>query len=160
MMRDAQQVFEFFKVRLAMSTQRRSQLNGLRPKKTTRARLPSGGRVALVVLSLARRTCAHRSHRRKIGTSRATMAKDTASSCKIRARATRTSLPPNRSASGSLRVPQEFLKGLEVVQFSQMTRKKQSFPCYGMQWGSTLYLYPLEESLEEWFTHPAADRRW
>jgi hypothetical protein len=52
------------------------------------------------------------------------------------------------------RVPQEFLAGLEVVQFSQMTRKKQSFPCYGMQWGSTLYLYPLEESLEEWFTVP------
>ena len=51
-------------------------------------------------------------------------------------------------------VPQEFLKGLEVVQFSRMTRKKQSFPCYGMQWGSTLYLYPLEESLEEWFTIP------
>ncbi len=35
-----------------------------------------------------------------------------------------------------------------------MTRKKQSFPCYGMQWGSTLYLYPLEETLEEWFTGP------
>jgi hypothetical protein len=52
------------------------------------------------------------------------------------------------------RVPQEFIKGLEVVQFSRMTRKKQSFPCYGMQWGSTLYLYPLEETLEEWFTVP------
>lgn len=51
-------------------------------------------------------------------------------------------------------VPQEFLQGLEVIQFSRMTRKKQSFPCYGMQWGSTLYLYPLEESLEEWFTSP------
>jgi hypothetical protein len=51
-------------------------------------------------------------------------------------------------------VPQEFLKGLEVVQLSRMTRKKQSFPCYGMQWGATLYLYPLEESLEEWFTVP------
>jgi hypothetical protein len=51
-------------------------------------------------------------------------------------------------------VPPEFLAGLEVVQFSRMTRKKQSFPCYGMQWGSTLYLYPLEESLEEWFTVP------
>ncbi|HMO84349.1 MAG TPA: hypothetical protein PKC18_05430 [Lacipirellulaceae bacterium] len=52
------------------------------------------------------------------------------------------------------RVPQEFLGGLEVIQFSRMTRKKQSFPCYGMQWGLTLYLYPLEESLEEWFTAP------
>lgn len=51
-------------------------------------------------------------------------------------------------------VPQEFLAGLEVIQFSTMTRKKQSFPCYGMQWGSTLYLYPLEESLEEWFNTP------
>ncbi|MBA3481256.1 MAG: hypothetical protein H0T51_05515 [Pirellulales bacterium] len=51
-------------------------------------------------------------------------------------------------------VPQEFLSGLEVIQFSTMTRKKQSFPCYGMQWGSTLYLYPLEDSLEEWFTIP------
>ena len=35
-----------------------------------------------------------------------------------------------------------------------MTRKKQSFPCYGMQWGATLYLYPLETSLEEWFDAP------
>jgi hypothetical protein len=52
------------------------------------------------------------------------------------------------------RVPQEFLKGLEVVQLSRMTRKKQSFPCYGMQWGATLYLYPLEDTLEEWFTAP------
>jgi hypothetical protein len=52
------------------------------------------------------------------------------------------------------RVPQEFLRGLEVIQLSRMTRKKQSFPCYGMQWGATLYLYPLEESLEEWFYTP------
>jgi hypothetical protein len=51
-------------------------------------------------------------------------------------------------------VPQEFLRGLEVVQLSRMTRKKQSFPCYGMQWGATLYLYPLETSLEEWFNTP------
>jgi hypothetical protein len=48
-------------------------------------------------------------------------------------------------------LPPEFLKGLEVVQLSRMTRKKQSFPCYGMQWGSSLYLYPLEESLTEHF---------
>jgi hypothetical protein len=51
-------------------------------------------------------------------------------------------------------VPQEFLRGLEVIQLSRMTRKKQSFPCYGMQWGATLYLYPLESTLEEWFTQP------
>ena len=61
---------------------------------------------------------------------------------------------PEQVRSGLATVPQEFLRGLEVVQFSRMTRKKQSFPCYGMQWGSTLYLYPLEETLEEWFTSP------
>ena len=52
------------------------------------------------------------------------------------------------------RVPQNFLRDLEVVQLSRMTRKKKSFPCYGMQWSSTLYLYPLEESLEEIFYSP------
>ncbi len=51
-------------------------------------------------------------------------------------------------------VPPVFLEQLEVVQFSGMTRKKQSFPCYGMQWGNTLYLYPLEESLVESFDCP------
>ena len=53
-------------------------------------------------------------------------------------------------------VPAVFLEQLEVVQFSGMTRKKQSFPCYGMQWGNTLYLYPLEESLVESVRLPAA----
>lgn len=52
------------------------------------------------------------------------------------------------------RVPEHFLRDLEVIQFSRMTRKKKSFPCYGMQWGATLYLYPLEESLEEIFYVP------
>lgn len=51
-------------------------------------------------------------------------------------------------------VPQQFLQQLEVVQLSQMTRKKQLFPCYGMQWGNALYLYPLEESLVEYFYRP------
>lgn len=52
------------------------------------------------------------------------------------------------------RVPQQFLRDLEVIQLSRMTRKKCSFPCYGMQWSSTLYLYPLDDSLEEIFTSP------
>ena len=52
------------------------------------------------------------------------------------------------------RVPQAFLQELEVVQLSRMTRKKQSFPCYGMQWGTALYLYPLEDTLEEYFYTP------
>ncbi len=46
------------------------------------------------------------------------------------------------------------LANLEVVQFSRMTRKKQSFPCYGMQWGTSLYLYPIEESLVEYYHCP------
>ena len=46
-------------------------------------------------------------------------------------------------------LPRHFLDNLEVVQFSQMTRKKSGFPCYGMQWGGTLYLYPIEQSLVE-----------
>jgi hypothetical protein len=46
-------------------------------------------------------------------------------------------------------LPEEFVRPLEVVQFSRITRKKQSFPCYGMQWGSAIYLYPVEESLVE-----------
>lgn len=51
-------------------------------------------------------------------------------------------------------VPAHFLKQLEVVQLSRMTRKKASFPCYGMQWGNALYLYPLEESLVEQYDAP------
>ncbi len=51
-------------------------------------------------------------------------------------------------------LPEHFLEPLEVVQLSQMTRKKQSFPCYGMQWGSTIYLYPIEENLEEYYSAP------
>jgi len=51
-------------------------------------------------------------------------------------------------------VPAEFTAQLKVVQLSCMTRKKQSFPCYGMQWGNTVYLYPLEENLVEYFYRP------
>jgi len=46
-------------------------------------------------------------------------------------------------------LPDFFLRSLQVVQFSRMTRKKQSFPCYGMQWGTAIYLYPIETSLVE-----------
>jgi len=52
------------------------------------------------------------------------------------------------------KLPAAFAETLEVVQFSRMTRKKQSFPCYGMQWGSTIYLYPIEKSLVEHFSIP------
>jgi hypothetical protein len=58
-------------------------------------------------------------------------------------------------------LPRRFRQCLEIVQLSRMTRKKRTLPCYGMQWGSSLYLYPLEESLIEHFTRPplAAERR-
>jgi hypothetical protein len=48
-------------------------------------------------------------------------------------------------------LPEWMVAPLQVVQFSKMTRKKRSAPCYGMQWGSTIYLYPIEESLVETF---------
>lgn len=51
-------------------------------------------------------------------------------------------------------LPAEMTQGLEVVQLSQMTRKKRRAPCYGMQWGATIYLYPVEESRIEVFTAP------
>mgnify|MGYP002624065043 CR=1 FL=1 len=46
-------------------------------------------------------------------------------------------------------LPSRFTRRLEVVQFSPMTRKRAIFPCYGMQWGPNVYLYPIEESLVE-----------
>jgi hypothetical protein len=51
-------------------------------------------------------------------------------------------------------LPARFVEPLEVVQFSRMTRKKQSFPCYGMQWGASLYLYPIENNLVEYYSSP------
>jgi hypothetical protein len=51
-------------------------------------------------------------------------------------------------------LPPKFVAPLEVVQLSRMTRKKQSFPCYGMQWGAAVYLYPIEESLVEEYDRP------
>ncbi len=50
--------------------------------------------------------------------------------------------------------PAKMTAALEVVQFSRMTRKKQSFPCYGMQWGASLYLYPIEDNLVELYHCP------
>jgi hypothetical protein len=52
------------------------------------------------------------------------------------------------------RVPHEFLEGLERVQLAQMTRKKLQALSYGMQWGSTIYLYPMERDLIERYGAP------
>lgn len=51
-------------------------------------------------------------------------------------------------------LPREFLEPLEVVQLSQWTRKKSGFPCYGMQWGAAIYLYPIETDLVETYSRP------
>lgn len=52
------------------------------------------------------------------------------------------------------RLPSWMTKPLDVVKLSQMTRKKRRAPCYGMQWGTTIYLYPIEETLIENFVAP------
>jgi hypothetical protein len=51
-------------------------------------------------------------------------------------------------------LPKKYRKNLEVVQFSRMTRKRALFPCYGMQWGTAVYLYPIESSLTETYVAP------
>jgi hypothetical protein len=51
-------------------------------------------------------------------------------------------------------LPSRWTQGLEVIQFSSMTRKRALFPCYGMQWGPTVYLYPIEKSLVETYIRP------
>ena len=51
-------------------------------------------------------------------------------------------------------LPAKFTAPIQVVQLSRMTRKKRSFPCYGMQWGAALYLYPIEAELVEYFNRP------
>lgn len=51
-------------------------------------------------------------------------------------------------------LPLGMTRGLEVVQFSRMTKKKTTFPCYGMQWGQAIYLYPVESSLIENYHRP------
>ena len=51
-------------------------------------------------------------------------------------------------------LPPAMLRPLEVIQLSSMTRKKRTFPCYGMQWGASVYLYPIEEELVEHFDRP------
>lgn len=51
-------------------------------------------------------------------------------------------------------LPESMLYPLHTIQLSRMTRKKRSFPCYGMQWGATLYLYPIESDLVEYFNRP------
>lgn len=50
-----------------------------------------------------------------------------------------------------LQLPEPWCFSIDVVQLSRMTRKRRLFPCYGLQWGTAVYLYPIEESLEEFY---------
>lgn len=52
------------------------------------------------------------------------------------------------------KLPSQFTRHLEVVQLSRMTRKRRTFPCYGMQWGNSVYLYPIEKNLVELYSVP------
>lgn len=47
------------------------------------------------------------------------------------------------------RAPRELTRPLQVVQLTRLTRKKRLFPCYGMQWGHAVYLYPMPADLVE-----------
>jgi len=58
-------------------------------------------------------------------------------------------LTPAEIRSRLRQLPPQFVAPLQVVQLSRMTRKKERFPCYGMQWGNALYLYPIETDLVE-----------
>jgi len=51
-------------------------------------------------------------------------------------------------------LPQRFQGFVDVVQFSRMTRKRELFPLYGLQWGTAVYLYPVQMSLVETFIQP------
>lgn len=51
-------------------------------------------------------------------------------------------------------LPAAYADAVEVIQLSSMTRKRMLFPCYGMQWGPNVYLYPIEASLIETYVRP------
>jgi hypothetical protein len=54
--------------------------------------------------------------------------------------------------------PRELVRPLQVVQLSSLTRKKKLFPCYGMQWGNAVYLYPMPADLVEDLPRPPLPR--
>ncbi len=51
-------------------------------------------------------------------------------------------------------LPEKYTRDLEVVQLSGMTKKRALFPLYGMQWGPAVYLYPIEDSMTEFYSRP------
>jgi hypothetical protein len=67
-------------------------------------------------------------------------------------------LSPEDVRARLAQLPAWMTRGLEVVQLSEITRKKKTFPCYGMQWGSAIYLYPIEASRVEQFVSAPSPR--
>ncbi|GIX03647.1 MAG: hypothetical protein KatS3mg113_0653 [Planctomycetaceae bacterium] len=63
-------------------------------------------------------------------------------------------LTPQMIRDRLAQLPTEFAQAVKVVQLCQMTRKRALFPCYGMQWGQAVYLYPIEASLIETYLAP------
>lgn len=61
---------------------------------------------------------------------------------------------PEQVRARLAQLPPRMLAPLQVIQLSRMTRKKRTCPCYGMQWGNSLYLYPIETGLVEHFVRP------
>lgn len=51
-------------------------------------------------------------------------------------------------------LPAWILEDLDVIQLSDVTKKKKRFPCYGLQWGTAVYLYPVEWDLVEVYASP------
>ncbi len=45
-------------------------------------------------------------------------------------------------------LPDHLLKNLNCVVLPRMTRKRERFNIYGLQWGKTIYLYPMEDNLK------------
>lgn len=66
----------------------------------------------------------------------------------------RFAVTPEEVRARLAQLPAAFTQSLQVVHFSAMTRKKRCSPCYGMQWGATIYLYPIEADLIEHYDQP------
>jgi len=61
---------------------------------------------------------------------------------------------PRQIRTRLAQLPKSFIADLEVVQLCKMTRKKEFSPCYGLQWGHAIYLYPFDDTLDEYFIAP------
>ena len=63
-------------------------------------------------------------------------------------------ISPREIASRLADLPDWTIAELDVVQLSDVTRKKRRFPCYGLQWGTAIYLYPMCETMVEIYCAP------